>query len=71
MRARKKLYEPKLSAFELNAMEAARERHRGSMTKSQVVMGREFRGDAFIPTPKVPLFKVRAAPLGNGNQGCV
>lgn len=57
-KVRKKLYEPNLSVFEQNAMEAARARHKNSMVKPQVVMGKEFKGDAFIPTPKVALFKV-------------
>ena len=62
-KVRKKLYEPNLSVFEQKALEAARTRHKETMTKTQVVMGKEFKGDAFIPTPKVALFKVRPTAM--------
>lgn len=50
-------YEPKLSVWEKRKMAEAHERHKGSITHKQVVMGREFRGAAFEPSPKVVRFR--------------
>lgn len=46
-----------LTKFEQKAMESAKERHKASIGKPKVMMGREFSGDAFMPSPGVALFK--------------
>ena len=46
-----------LTKFEQNAMEKAKERHKSSIGKPKVMMGREFAGDAFMSTPSVVVFK--------------
>ncbi|DBA92223.1 hypothetical protein WJX77_001787 [Trebouxia sp. C0004] len=51
------LYQPKLSKHEKQLMQQAHERHKANITTKQVVMGREFEGEAFMPTPAVVLFK--------------
>ncbi|DBA95272.1 TPA: Cilia- and flagella-associated protein 74 [Trebouxia sp. C0006] len=51
------LYQPKLSKHEKQLMQQAHERHKANITTKQVVMGRQFEGEAFKPTPAVVLFK--------------
>eukprot|EP00899_Mesostigma_viride_P015680 jgi/Mesvir1/24112/Mv10832-RA.1 len=48
---------PKLSVLEREAMAAAKARHKESMTKKQIVWGREFKGAAFLPKPEIIEFK--------------
>ncbi|KAA6423269.1 MAG: flagellar associated [Trebouxia sp. A1-2] len=50
-------YQPKLSKHEKQLMQQAHERHKANITTKQVVMGREFEGEAFKPTPAVVVFK--------------
>jgi hypothetical protein len=46
-----------LSKFESLAMEKAKSRHRENIGKSKVMMGRQFGGDAFMPTPATVIFQ--------------
>ncbi|GAX76218.1 hypothetical protein CEUSTIGMA_g3662.t1 [Chlamydomonas eustigma] len=46
-----------LTKLEQDAMERAKERHKASIGKSKTMMGREFGGDAFMPTPAVAVFR--------------
>ncbi|KAK9824707.1 hypothetical protein WJX72_012557 [[Myrmecia] bisecta] len=46
-----------LSVFEQKALDKSRQRHKQNITKKQVVMGREFQGPAFLPTPATVVFK--------------
>lgn len=50
-------YQPRLTVWEKRRMAEAHERHKSNITGRQVVMGREFHGPAFEPTPKVVAFR--------------
>jgi hypothetical protein len=46
-----------LSVWETRRLAEARARHKTTMTKKQVVWGREFKGAAFLPTPAEIVFR--------------
>ena len=50
-------YVPKLTALEREYLEKAKVRKKENMTGPQIVMGREFQGQAFISKPDKIIFK--------------
>lgn len=46
-----------LTKFEVLAMDKAKSRHRENIGRSKIMMGRQFTGDAFMPTPSLVIFK--------------
>ena len=46
-----------LTKLEQKTMENAKERHKASIGKPKVMMGKMFSGDAFMTAPSVALFK--------------
>jgi hypothetical protein len=47
----------KLTRLEEKMMQNALERQKSNVLTKQIVMGREFKGDAFLPSPKVLVFE--------------
>jgi len=52
-----KEYHPKLSKFEQECLEKAKERHKTNLTKPQYALGKKFEGDAFLSKPEKAIFK--------------
>lgn len=47
-----------MSELERQEFETAKQRHKENITMDQVVMGKTFKGQAFLPKPDKIIFKV-------------